>query len=146
MERSLGDKRQSTKLDLEEEHLATLNIAFVQAIEKRKPKSIRIHGLLLCSYHSAAEKEPHFHESYRDGQRKRIYDGLAPEHYFHYEYQLLPSTKGQQGQLFKTDVVVFGGVVSKVYTEKDCRVVQCWNEEEDRQLPPRQNHFGWRHK
>ena len=101
-------------------------------------------AIIFIYYDSAAEKAPHFHESYRDGQRKRIYDGLEPEHYFHYEYQLLPPSKGQQGQSFKTDVVVFGGVVSKVYTEKDCRVVQCWSEEEQFDLSD--NHFGWRHK
>lgn len=95
------------------------------------------------NYHAVAEKEPHFHESYRDGQRKRIYDGLQPDHFFHYEYQLLPSTgKGQQGQVFKTDVVLFGGVVSKIYTEKDNRVVQCWREEGEEE----ENKFGWRHK
>ena len=103
-----------------------------------------------------AEKEPHFHESFRDGQRKKIYDGLAPEHYFHYEYQLLPTKKGHQGQVFKTDVVVFGGVVSKVYTDKDNRVVQCWSTEEAESGEEgaesggegclKLNHFGWRHK
>lgn len=63
----------------------------------------------------------------------------------------------------KTDVVTFG-VVSKVYTEKDTRVVQCWEEveesgggeEEEREGEPeeeqeserckRKSHFGWRHK
>ena len=97
-----------------------------------------------------AEKEPHFHESYRDGQRKRIYDDLQPQHFFHYEYQLLPARKGQQGQVFKTDVVLFGGVVSKIYTEKDSRVVQCWCEEARREAggdkEERLNNFGWRHK
>ena len=90
-----------------------------------------------------AEKEPHFHESYRDGQRKRIYDDLSPDHFFHYEYQLLPS--GDKGQVFKTDVVLFGGVVSKIYTEKDNRVVQCWREEEESEGEG-VNKFGWRHK
>lgn len=96
-------------------------------------------------------KEPHYHESYRDGQRKRIYEGLPAEHFFHYEYQLLPAGKGQQGQVFKTDVVVFGGVVSKIYTDKDNRVVQCWSESEAEEHQEQEkggqlNQYGWRHK
>ena len=63
----------------------------------------------------------------------------------------------------KSDVVTFG-VVSKVYTEQDVRVVRCWNEEEEQEeeegeqrekeefegeekKPPKsRTHFGWRHK
>ena len=36
MERSLGEKKQSTKLDIREDHSATINVAFLQAVEKRK--------------------------------------------------------------------------------------------------------------
>ena len=39
MERSLGEKKLSTKLDTGEEHSATINIAFLQAVEKRKPNT-----------------------------------------------------------------------------------------------------------
>ena len=68
----------------------------------------------------------------------------------------------------ETDVVAFG-VASKVYTEKDVRVVKCWEEEEDgegggerrgevekdsrdefeetcREGKGKRIHFGWRHK
>ena len=70
----------------------------------------------------------------------------------------------------KSDAVTFG-VVSKVYTEKDTRVVKCWEEEEDEEEDEgeeeeeerggegdeeqaeggktgkkKRAHFGWRHK
>ena len=65
----------------------------------------------------------------------------------------------------KSDAVTFG-VVSKVYTEKDTRVVKCWEEEEDegeeeeeerggegdeqaegdKTGKKKRAHFGWRHK
>ena len=74
----------------------------------------------------------------RDGRRKKIFENPEPEHHFHLEYQLLP--EGAGAQVFKTDVVSFG-VVSKVYTERDTRVVHCW-EDGHRTL----SSFGWRHK
>ena len=42
MEQSLGEKKKSSKLDIGDgkEHLATLNIAFLQAVEKRKLDTI----------------------------------------------------------------------------------------------------------
>ena len=155
MDRSVavGEKKQSQpNRAAGEDHFATINVAFVQAVEKRKKCSVvDLLDIGLMEFTYTAEKEPHFHESYRDGQRKRIYDGLQPEHFFHYEYQLLPPHKGHQGQVFKTDVVLFGGVVSKIYTDKDSRVVQCWVEECEQEQSrgkedERVNSFGWRHK
>ena len=67
---------------------------------------------------STAEREPPFHESVRDGQRKRIYESLHPEHHFHVEYRLLPEAVG--GRVYHTDVVTFG-VASKVCYVQMCR-------------------------
>ena len=81
------------------------------------------------------EKEPQYYETVRDGQRKRIYEVLEPQHYFHVEYRLLP---GESGRVHGTDVVTFG-VVSKVYTDQDSKVVKTWEEDG-------LTYFGWRHK
>ena len=67
---------------------------------------------------STAEREPLFHESVRDGQRKRIYESLHPEHHFHVEYRLLPEAVG--GRVYHTDTVTFG-VASKVCCVQMCR-------------------------
>ena len=68
----------------------------------------------------------------------------------------------------KSDVVTFG-VVSKVYTDKDTRVVRCWEEEQEEEegeresggegegvgeevgveaetVPKKRAHFGWGHR
>ena len=107
-----------------------------------------------------------------------MFDSPAPEHHFHLQYQLLPTghggsgagDEGGRGEVSKSDVVTFG-VVSKVYTEKDTRVVKCWeedaegerqgdgekeeeskggggteNEEEMDKKVKTRLHFGWRHK
>lgn len=77
--------------------------------------------IIFCNVtHSTAEKEPPFHESVRDGQRKRIYESLHPEHHFHVEYRLLPEAVG--GRVYHTDVVTFG-VASKVCCVQLCREI-----------------------
>ena len=89
----------------------------------------------LLSPYPAAKSVPQFRETYREGQLKRIYDNPSPEHHFHVEYRLLP---GCGSGVHRTDVVTYG-VVSKVFTEKDSRVVKCWEEDE-------LTYYGWRHK
>ena len=89
--------------------------------------------IAVCICYSAAEKQPSFYESVRDGVRKRIYDCPAPGHHFHLQYCLLPG-----GDVAKTDVVTFD-LVSKVFTECEARVVRCWEE-------AGLNHFGWRER
>ena len=79
-----------------------------------------------------ADKLPEFHETVRDNKRKRVYDAPKPSNYFHMEYQLLP---GQA--VYKTDVVTFG-VVSKIYTEADSRVVKTFQE-------GAHISYGWKH-
>ena len=117
-----------------------------------------------------AEHTPYFSQCHRNGERKRVFDSPTPEHHFHLQYQLLPvgdGGEGERGGLSKSDVVTFG-LVSKVYTEKDARVVRCWEEVEDEEgkveskdddkegkeleegneekKTTRRSHFGWRHK
>ena len=119
---------------------------------------------------SPAEHTPHFQQCYRSGEKKRVIDSPSPEHYFHLQYQLLPVGYGEErgrGGVSKSDVVTFG-VVSKVYTERDSRVVRCWEEREDNEVENKEeegrggdleeerketekiskgrSHFGWRHK
>ena len=79
-----------------------------------------------------ADKLPEFHETVRDNKRKRVYDAPKPSCYFHMEYQLLP---GQAA--YKTDVVTFG-VVSKIYTDVDSRVVKTFQEGANIS-------YGWKH-
>ena len=101
-----------------------------------------------------------------------MFDSPTPEHYFHLQYQLLPSGYGAGGEeggwggVSKSDVVTFG-VVSKVFTEKDARVVMCWEETQEvdgggggegevdgggregelgEGVSKKRSHFGWRHK
>ena len=108
----------------------------------------------------AAEHPLPYHECHRNGERKRVYDSPAPEHHFHLQYQLLPAPAGSErdgadeegsGRVSRSDVVTFG-VVSKVYTEQDSRVVRCWEEEEEvaenaeNKTLNKRTHFGWRHK
>lgn len=88
----------------------------------------------------AAGKDTCYRDSVRDGERKRIYESPIPSHHFHVEYRLLP---GKNAQVFKTDVVTFGKVVAKVYTDRDNRVVQCWTEEEGE---VKLSHYGWKHQ
>ena len=76
------------------------------------------------------------YETIRDGQRKRIYEAILPDHTFHLEYNLLPS--GHESMRFKTDVVTFG-VVCKVHTDKDSRVIKAW--EENGLM-----YYAWRHR
>lgn len=92
-----------------------------------------------------ADKEDIYRESVRDGERKRIYESPTPDHFFHIEYRLLP---GKSAQTFKTDVVTYGNVVAKVYTDRDNRVVQCWSDEveSDGESSLNLNYFGWKHK
>lgn len=71
---------------------------------------------------SPSQKPYNCYETTRDGQRKKIYEALPPDHTFHLEYNLLPG-----GVVFKTDVVTFG-VVCKVHTDKDSRVIKAWEE------------------
>lgn len=111
----------------------------------------------LKTIHFAAKKEPYSYESIRDGQPKRIFENLLPGNYFQIRYQLLPCVKNQVPQVFKTDMVTFGGVISKVYTDKYSRVIQCWSEldmdEEqndgrvaDSARRTANNTFSWKHK
>ena len=83
-----------------------------------------------------AEKFPHLKESLREQQPKVIYENPTAQHHFHLEYQLLP---GVDQSCYKTDVVVYGGVVAKVFTDSDARVVRTW--EEDGKM-----WYGWTHK
>ena len=128
--------------------------------------------MILVLHFPAAQHHPQYHHSSRNGERKRIYDLPTPEHYFHLQYQLLPGGREEgrgegRGGVSKSDVVTFG-VVSKVYTENDCRVVRCWEEEEEEEregedvgregssgdraeesaqvAKRKRSHFGWRHK
>lgn len=104
---------------------------------------------LYSSIHiSLAQKEPYSFEAVREGEAKRIYENLSPEHYFRIQYQLLPSGGSQPAHVFKTDVVNFGGVVTKIYTDKFSRVIQCWPdfEEEGKGTLNTTNTFSWRHK
>ncbi|XP_065909362.1 uncharacterized protein [Dysidea avara] len=79
------------------------------------------------------DKLPDFHETVRDNKKKRVYDAPKPSCYFHMEYQLLPG----QASVYKTDVVAFG-IVSKVYTDADSRVVKT--------SPEGANiSYGWKH-
>lgn len=84
----------------------------------------------------AGEKLPPFYETVRNGKRKRVYESVQPQHHFHVEYQLLPSEDATK--VYKTDVVTFG-VVAKVHTEIDQRVVNVWNENG-------LTYYGWRHR
>ena len=104
--------------------------------------------------HTTADRLPHFHECNRHGERKRVYDSPAPEHHFHLQYQLLPSTGcsdgGGDGERWgaavnKSDVVTFG-VASKVYTEQDVRVVRCWNEKKEEKEPEEEEEGEQREK
>ena len=176
-----------------EDHVATVSVSFELAVDARKEISPQILcslslslslspslSLSLSLSSSAAEQAPDFHECHRNGERKRVYESPAPEHHFHLQYQLLPSSvsgctgdedgSGSEGgrrggKVSKSDVVTFG-VVSKVYTEQDVRVVRTWNEEEEEEegegqerekgeteeekegekRPKMRTHFGWRHK
>lgn len=82
---------------------------------------------LYCCY--LVEKEPHYYETVRDGQRKKIYEALPHTHHFHFRYQLLASEEDDGPKTYKTDMVTFGGVISKIYTDLDTRVVQGLPEE-----------------
>ena len=84
----------------------------------------------------AGDKSPPFYETTRNGKRKRIYESPQPQHRFHIEYHLLPEEV--QDKTFKTDVVTFG-IVTKVHTEHDQRVVNVWKE-------GGLTFYGWRHK
>lgn len=78
-----------------------------------------------------AEKPPQYYETLRDGQHKRIYENLPHTNQFHLSYQLLPPQENQLVKVFKTDMVVFGDVVSKIYTDIDTRVVQGYPDDDD---------------
>lgn len=52
------------------------------------------------------------------------------------EYRLLPGE--ERAKTYKTDVVMFG-IVAKVHTEHDERVVNVWKKEG-------LTFYGWRHK
>ncbi len=91
-----------------------------------------------------AEKEPHYYETVRDGQRKKIYENLLRSHQYNFRYQLVPD---QGAKVFKTDMVVFGEVVSKIYTDVDTRVIQgCPEGEEDEEGNAPILKFCWKHK
>lgn len=112
-----------------------------------------------------AKKTPLYFETVRDGQHKKIYENLPHTHHFHFSYQLLPSQDQQPAKIFKTDVVVFGGIVSKVYTDIDTRVIQgcpddddpCDSEEgegnkeekgekKEGEKPPPSLRYSWKHR
>lgn len=76
-----------------------------------------------------------FYETVRDGKRKRVYESVKPKHHFHIQYNLLP---GEKAQVYKTDAVDFG-IVSKIFTEQDERVVKTWSEAS-------YTYYGWRHR
>ena len=71
-------------------------------------------------------KEPSYYETVRDGQRKRIYENLPRSNQFNFRYQFLLRNQEEQSvaKTFKTDMVVFGEMVSKIYTDVDTRVIQ----------------------
>ena len=83
-----------------------------------------------------AGKPPQLKESVRDTQRKVIYENPVANHHFHLEYQLLP---GADQVPFKTDVTVYGGVIAKVFTDVDSKVVKTWEEDG-------LSWYGWKHK
>lgn len=102
-------------------------------------------------FFTIAEKEPQYYETVRDGQRKKIYESLSHSHHYHLRYQLLPHREDQDAKTFKTDMVVFGGVVSKIYTDVDTRVLQGWPEEsvekgEDGNPVSNLHKYCWRHR
>lgn len=86
------------------------------------------------------ERPPPFYETTRDGKRKRVYERVQPQHYFHTEYQLLPCNAGESTSTntFKTDVVTYD-VVAKVHTAHDQRVVNVWSEQG-------LCYYGWQHR
>lgn len=106
---------------------------------------------MTCSS-ALVEKEPHYYETIRDGQRKKIYEGLPHTHHIHFRYKLLPAEEGGSPKIFKTDMVTFGGVVSKIYTDTDTRVIQGLPEvfeekEEDGTVTSKNIYkFCWRHR
>ena len=99
----------------------------------------------ICNY--AAFKDPYSFKSVRNGQTLRVYENLLPENYFRIQYQL-PCFKNQVPETFKIDVVIFGGVISKVYTENCSQVIECWTKagEETEEIGAVPNIFGWKHK
>lgn len=151
------------------EYEATVNVSFELAVDARmfiQPQTMCFLPFAISAF-SPAKHAPHYQHCHRNGEKKRIYDSPTPEHYFHLQYQLLPDgyeeVEGMGGRS-KTDVVTFG-VASKIYTEKDTRVVQCWEEvdesgeeeegeregelreeEQEAEKCKRRSHFGWRHK
>lgn len=87
-------------------------------------------------YLSLATKPLPFYETTRNNRRKRIYESLKPLHHFHLEYQLVP---GQEtGSIYRTDIVTYG-IIAKIFTEQDERVVNTWNENG-------LTYYGWRHR
>ena len=83
----------------------------------------------------SASKPLPFYETKRNNCHKRIYEGIIPQHYFHMEYQLMP---GSANELYQTDVVTYG-VVAKIYTKHDERVVTTWIENG-------LTYYGWKHR
>ena len=135
--------RHNTKMStsVRDEHEVTFNVDIVVGVN---PGTVllqcnRTCVLLLIALASLATAPLHWYDTIRDGQRKRIYDATPPDHTFHLEYNLVPSGLSQhEGARYKTDVVTFG-MVCKVHTDKDSRVIKAW--EEDGLL-----HYAWRHR
>ena len=81
------------------------------------------------------EKPLPFYETVRDGKRKWVFESVKAKHHFHIQYNLLP---GEKAHVYKTDAIVFG-IVSKIFTEHDERVVNTWSE-------AGYTYYGWRHR
>jgi len=114
-------------------HKTTIIVTIEQTVAGRKNIIARVYQIKNRFHSPLADKLPDFHETVRDSKRKRVYDAPKPSCYFHVEYQLLPD----QGSVYKTDVVAFG-IVSKVYTDADSRVVKT--------SPEGANiSYGWKH-
>ena len=113
-------------------HKTTIIITIEQTVESCKYKCVPVLSVPVVYALLIADKLPEFHETVRDNKRKRVYDAPKPSCYFHMEYQVLP---GQP--VYKTDVVTFG-VVSKIYTDVDSRVVKTFQEGANIS-------YGWKH-
>ena len=125
-----------------DEHEVVLNIDIVVGVNPgnfHHPTNVAT-SLQPCTIpFSLAQTLLNCYETIRDGQRKSIYEAIPPDHTFHLEYNLLPNGIPQRESApFKTDVVTFG-VVCKVHTDKDSRVIKAW--EENGLL-----YYAWRHR
>lgn len=73
-----------------------------------------------------------YYETTRHNSRKRIYEAVKPRQYYHLEYKLEPSSA-----TYCTDIVTYG-IVAKVFTDQDERVIRSWNKHD-------LVYQGWKH-